>query len=208
MLRMKTIPLLLLLLVPAPAGAWDLIYAKSVRVTLCWNQCGIIFPGYALFVNTGPNDIGADEFYAATFTITSSNPKFEMVVLAHDPGPAIAPFHPGEVVGNINPGTPSTTTNAVLLTKVEPGETFRNTVDLQFLPGWFARTRDRDRSEMLVHFQVRMIMGGEYADFEVTAQMLNGQTYVQFLEAGRVSSRPLATPADPTTWGRIESVYR
>jgi hypothetical protein len=191
--------------IPARAAStWDLIYTDHIVVTLCNNGCGITLAGadFALLVNTGASNLDAATVFGATFSATSSTPDLLLLPFVNDPGPVITPILPGEAVGSVLAGT-----NQVLLTKVLPGETFRNAAGLQFLAFQIERTGTNSYVGPVV-FDVTMLMGGYMAMFTIRADVGLGESAILFPSAARVTAVPVATPARPTTWGTLKRLYR
>jgi len=192
-----------LLTTPAAAANWDYIYTDHMDVTLCTNGCGITLDGtgYALLVNKGATDITGPELFGASYSVHSSEPSISMVVFLNNPGQPVAPIHPNEAVGSVSPYD----NDSVLLTKLLPGETFRNTYDWQVFA--FEISRLSGSYAGPVRFDVVMNMGGESAAFTMYADVHVGDFNLNFLSAARVTgSQP--TAAANMSWGRLKQLYR
>jgi len=197
---------LLVLASTAHAATFDLIYTDRMDVTLCPNGCGITVTGdsYALLVNKGATDIGAAELFGTTFTYTSSQPEMVLVPFINNPGPPVAPIHPNEAVGS------ATSALGLLTPLLHPGETLRNTAPLQVLAFEIERTGINNFAGPVV-FNVTMTMGTDVAHFTVLANVTLGgpsEFVLAYTHATRVSSVPLATAANVTSWGAIKKLYR
>ena len=183
---------------PAPAHAWDFIYVDQMDVTLCNNGCGITLAelGWGLIVNTGTSNIDACELFATTYESASTNPDFRLTPFINNPqNPPIPPILPDEAVGRGDP---------MFLALLQPGETHRETFH-QFIAFQVDRL---GLSNGPVNFFVSMFMGGERAQFIVRANFTSGPHAISFSHAARVSSVPLPTATQNTTWGKIKAIYR
>jgi len=135
-MQRRTAPALLvlclsLLATPARAAHWDLIYVDHFDVTLCDNGCGITLAGqdFGILVNTGSVDLTDADLFNTTFTVQSSTPAITLLPFINNPGPPIAPIHPGEAAGSVS----SFLNGSVLLTQLLPAEIYHNTTPLQFI---------------------------------------------------------------------------
>jgi hypothetical protein len=194
-------------LASASASAWDLIYADRIDVTLC-DGCGITLAGkdFGLLVNTGATDILAPELFGATFSVVSSRPEITLAPFINNPGPPVAPIHPGEAVGSVIASDDEVAgSNAVLLTRLLPGEVHRNTAPLQLIAFQVARAGGYQGP---VRFDVTMVMGALVAYFTINADVHLGSHAIAFPGAARVSALPVATPVMRRTWGEIKTRYR
>jgi len=188
----------------AAADGWDLIYPDSLEVTLC-ETCGISFSvlSFGLLVNTGGTNIDKADVLGATFAVTSSTPQMILQLFVADPGTAIPPIVPGEAVGSVQ------SMNQVLVDRILPGETFRNTDPLSFLlPFGVFRDPFADNYVGPAFFDVTMRMGGYTAMFTVRAEVRFGPPDLRFVSAARVAAFPDVTPARATTWGTLKRLYR
>ena len=187
---------------PARAATFDFICADRLEVTTYPSNVGFTLSGtdIGLVVNKGASDIGAAEFFGATFTSSSSNPAVTASPFINNPGPAITPIHPNEAIGSVS------SFNGVLTARLLPGETLHNTAPLQVIslglsypPGFSGQ----------VMFNLGVTMGGEVAHYTILVNFTFGQDFaIAFPSAARTSSVPLATPARATTWGAIKKLYR
>jgi len=193
------------------AAEWDLVYANHFDVTLCPDGCGITLGNSdcALLVNTGSDPITVDEFESAAFEVTASLPDLSLTPFVNHFGALTSAIQPQEAVGGVTSLEREIVgPNDILLTQLLPGETHRNTFGRQVLPVTIKRPVAPGLYEGPVRFEVRMTMAGRRASFTVDVDVHLGPYKMLFLGASRVSSVPLATPAGPTTWGRIKSAYR
>jgi len=183
----------------AGAGTFDLIWGNRITVTTYPTNSGFNIYGrdIAIVVNTGSTDITGPEFRGATLTGTSTTPGIE-VFLYIDPNVPIVPVHPNEATGSV------VDFNAVLLTLLEPGETFHQTspllsLEVSYPPGFSG-------SAQLV---LAIAMEGDIAQFSIQMTFVAGTDFaIQFDSAGRTSAVPLPTAARQTSWGRLKKLYR
>ena len=196
---------ILALALPAHAATFDLIYADHLQVTTFSSNTGFTLAGadIGLVVNKGATNIDGPEFFGATFAAASSNPLVQAIPFINNPGPPIMPVLPNQAIGSVD------AENNVLTTKLVPGETLHNTspsgvitIQVVYPPG-FAGS---------VAFNISMTMGANVAHYTILADFtLGGASFsdfrIVFASAARVSSVPLATPAQATTWGAIKRLY-
>ena len=188
---------------PAQAAHFDFIYYDQYDLTLGLNGCGITLAGndFGLVVNKGLTDITGPEFFAPTFTVTSSEPSILLLPFNTNPGfPAVTPIHPNEAVGGGGPLA------SPLPSLLQPGETYHNTTGYQVIA--FEVTRTSGSYAGPVTFNVAMKMGAETASFTLHFDVRVGPHAISFLSAARTSSVSGPTPVAQTTWGRLKSMYR
>lgn len=209
-MRRTTLSIALLLLVGtlgfasrASATPFDLIYTDRLDVSLCSNGCGITLSGtdFALLVNTGATSLTEADLSSIVFHATSSQPEVELFPIFNFPGPPLAPVLPHQALGSVHAA------NGVLVTRLLPGETHRNTAPLTVLTFEILRPGTNTYAGP-VTFQVEMLMGADVAHFTIVADVHLADHAISFPSAARVSSTPLTTPSRPTTWGKIKALYR
>jgi len=192
---------------PAYSTPFDLIYTDQMNVALCSNGCGITLAGsdFALIVNKGTTDITGAQMYGTVLTATSSSPEVGLFPFVNNPGGLDpTPIHPNEAVGSVSSGPPD---NTLLLSRVLPGESFRNSSPAQFLAFSVRRTGTNSFTGDVV-FDVTTTLGADVATFQMVAHVSLGDFAISFPHVARVSSVPLVTPAQVTSWGRIKTLYR
>jgi len=197
---------LLLALSPLPsrAGTFAVCHVDTVDLTLC-DDCDLTLSksGFAIFVNKCDASVGAAEFFGMTFSVRSSSSDLVLEPFVTDPGLQIAPIRPNEAVGNtVHPG-------AGLTSRLEPGETFRNTAPV---PLFGFRVTRRGPYEGLVTCDVTMQVGSEVASFPMSFWFRRGPNAIAFRDASRATSSPGSVPAtrsgSQTTWGRLKVLYQ
>ena len=186
---------------PGWTAQFDFIYTDSIDVTLCIG-CGITLAGldFGLLVNTSDNPISDSEFNSAVFTAVSSVPGISLDPFINDPGAPIGPILPGEAVGSVTEG------NEVLLTRLLPGETHRNTFPRQVIA--FMIDRDSTLFEGEVRFDVTLEMLDEVATFRIIANLSLGPHDISFRSADRVSSQVIPTTTASMSWGQLKAAFR
>ncbi len=187
---------------PALAATFDVIWGDRIEVVTYPSNVGFTLAGtdIALIVNKGASNLDASEFFGATFTAASSNPAVQAYPFINNPGPPILPIVPNEALGSV------TGLNAVLTSRLLPGESFRNTSPLQVIaiqvnypPGFVGSAV----------FDITLTMGGERAHYSILANFTAGSQFsISFPSASRVSSIPLATGTHPASWGALKARYR
>jgi len=187
----------------ARAAHFDLVHVERMDVTLC-NGCGITLSGadFALFANKQATPVVGSEFFAATFEATSSEPTIRLNPFVNNPGSLFPlPLQPGTVVGSV-----ANQVNAVLLTRIQPGEMFVNTSPLQVIS--LQIDRFSGSYEGPVTFDVAMTVGTETARFLIHADLHLGSHHIVFRSATRTTSQEPIIDASPVSWGRLKAAYR
>jgi hypothetical protein len=214
--RLLAFLLALGVLVPSSslAARFDFIYADQITMSAPLASWAITLAGldFGIIVNTGSASLGADQLYAAEFTVdgvpappdsTSPTidpwlrPGFNSGYLYH---PSFSPIQSNEAVGSVQSG------NGVLTTLVRPGETFRNSSPAQFI---YFELGGTGNSPGVVRFDVHLHLGDDRVDFPMFVTLIDSPSYlIAFDHAARVSSTAGPTAAKSTTWGRLKGLYR
>lgn len=188
----------------ASAATFDLIWADRINVTTFPQNVGFSTGAndIALVVNKGVTDMGAAEFFGATFTVTTSNPAVQAYPFILNAASHLMPIHPNEAFGNI------TGLNGVLTSKILAGETLHNTSP------YVVMTLGANYPEGFVGsvvFDFTMTIGGNVAHYSMLATFTAGSNSsdfaITFPSAARVSSTSIPTTVKPTTWGAIKKLY-
>jgi hypothetical protein len=215
----KKLPGLLLalgVLVPSIslAARFDFIYADQITMSAPLASWGITLAGldFGLIVNKGTTSLGADELYAAEFSVDGVPAWPDTISPTIDPWlrpginsgylyhPSFVAIQPNEAVGSVG------SDNGVLTTLVGPGETFRNSSPAQFI---YFELGGSENSPGVVRFNVHLRMGDDRVEFPMFVWLIDSPSYsIAFNHAARVSSTAGPTAAKITTWGRLKSLYR
>jgi hypothetical protein len=207
------VPLLALgVLVPglSHAARFDFIYADQVTMLAPLDGWSISLGSnsFGLIVNRGTSSLSVEELEAADFhvdgvpewpdttTIPINPAMYAFLVNAHVAGPIL----PNEAVGGVG------TLGAVLLPLIGAGETFRDVWPGSFT--WYQLSGVGNSSET-VHFDVYLRIGDEAVSFPIFVTLIDSPSYsIEFAHASRVSSSPVVTPLQTTTWGMVKGRYR
>jgi len=203
MLALAALSLAALAPAPARAAHFDFIYYDHYDLTLCLNGCGITLAGedFGLVVNKGATNINGPEFFATTFTVSSSEPSIELTPFINNPGPAVTPILPNQAMGSGGP-----VLGSLLPALLQPGETYHDTSPFQVIAFEVQRTSGSYSGP--VTFNVAMKMGAETASFTLHFDVHVGPHAIGFLSAARTSSTTGPTPVAQVSWGRLKSMYR
>lgn len=214
--RFRAVLLVIGVLVPslAQAARFDFIYADQITMRAPLSGWGITLAGqdFGLIVNKGTASLGADELYAAVFSVEgvpvwpdTLSPMIDPHLM---PGinsgylyhPSFSPIQPDEAVGSVG------SFNGVLTTLVGPGETFRNSSPAQFI---YFEMGGTGNSPGIVRFNVHLLIGEDHVEFPIFVTLIDSPDYsIQFDHAARVSSVSGPTAAKRSTWGKVKKLYR
>jgi hypothetical protein len=158
--------------------------------------------GWCILVNTGDTDITHEDVSTAVYEVVSSEPDMWLDFYSSFGSAWCLPVVPGHAIGGV-------TVNTVLLTQLQPDETFCNQAERPTPSFCFTLRRLNLSFTGPVVYDATVTIAGRVAYVRIHMNVFPGdEPSMSFPSAARVNSVPSMTPVVGRSWGHLKSLYR